>query len=132
MFARAIVGIHSDFRLIDSAIGNASKTRFVIPMANLNYADPSTGRFVSFDVRDEKDQFAHHIQTEVPSASAWRIAWHGDETVVVKSDIVQPMIVYFGTGSVATEALTATIDSISLPAGNVKPNWFPRRNITNG
>jgi hypothetical protein len=127
-FLRALVGLHSDFRPIGDAVVSPSGNLFVVPMANVNYRHPDRGRMVTFDVRNARDEFVHHIQTETPAIGTWAIGWHNDTTVIVKSHEAAPEAFGVGQSGLAYRLsqpfacdLSKSIDSLQLPPGKVSP-----------
>ncbi len=126
---RAAVGLHSDFRPIGQPIANPNRFLFVVSMANVSYSSPKKGRVVTFDVRTAKNEFAHHVQTEISADVAWKIGWYDDKTVFVKSATARPEAFLVGTCSLVSKiaepydgALMDTIDSLKLPRRKVMPS----------
>lgn len=137
-FGRAMFGLHSDFRQVGERIPSPDNLLFVVPMANVCYADPDRGRVVSFDVRNARDEFVHHIQTGIPTSDSWAIGWQDSETVIVKGIKSQPVAFIVGTCSLYYKVLEPfghdlirAIDSLTLPRGQVKPTLNCRRKIHN-
>lgn len=127
-FARAMFGIHSDFRPIGKSIPNPSGMLCVVPMANVSYSHPQDGRLVTFDVRNAKDEFVHHVQTAIPAYGNWTIGWYDDTTVLVRSSAAEPEAFAVGTSGLVHKLrepydgdLLAAIESVPLPKTNVKP-----------
>jgi hypothetical protein len=103
-------------------------------MANVNYKHPDRGRMVTFDVRNAKDEFVHHIQTETPAIGTWAVSWHNDTTVIVKSQVAAPEA--FGVGQSQlpyrlsqpfASDLSKSIDSLQLPRGKVSTTLAPHK-----
>lgn len=133
---RAVVGLHSDFRPIGQRIANPNGLLFVVSMANVSYSSPRKGRVVTFDVRTAKNEFVHHVQTEIPAVVAWTIGWYDDKTVFVKSATARPEAFLVGTCSLVYKiaepydgALMDSINSTKLPRRKVSPTCGCHRNF---
>ncbi len=127
-FARAMLRVHSDFRPIGKSIASPSGMLCIVPMANVSYSQPGRGRLVTFDVRNARDEFVHHVQTEIPAIGKWAIGWYDDATVFVRSSAANPEAFAVGTSSMVyrlpdpyDDDLLTAIESLPLPTTNVKP-----------
>lgn len=128
---RAMVGLHSDFRPIGTPVFSPNGLLFVIPMANVSYEHPQRGRLVTFDVRNAKDEFVHHIQTEISAVTNWAIGWYDDTTVFAKGGAELPEAFIVGTSSLVYrrpkpygDGLLTAIESFPLPPAKVTPTLY--------
>ena len=101
-----------DFKPVGPPLASPDGAMLVIPMLNTCYYDRSLGRFVTFDVRNDDDEFMHHIQSGVAASEHWSISWRDNNTVVV-------------TGSQSGEwAYGVGIDSLYYPHRHPPyPGW---------
>jgi hypothetical protein len=127
-FLRALAGFHTDFRPIGDAVVSPSGELFVVLMANVNYRNRYRGRMVTFDVRNARDEFVHHIQTETPALGTWVVAWHNDTTVIVKSHEAAPEAFGVGQSGLAyglsrpfASDVSKSIETLQLPLRRVSP-----------
>ena len=77
----------SDFQPTGPTIGSPNASLFLVPMVNESYADTDERRLVTFDVRNEQDEFVHHVQSDAPGDEPWVLGWHDDNTVVLASEV---------------------------------------------
>lgn len=124
----ALFGVHSDFRPIGKQIASSSGMLHIVPMANVCYSQRRRGRLVTFDVRNARDEFVHHVQTQIPALGKWSIGWYDDATVFVRSSAAKPEAFTVGTSSLVNrppapheDDLLTAIELLPLPTTNVKP-----------
>lgn len=127
-FVRALSGVHSNFRPIGQPVASPDQRLSIIPMANVNYTTPDHGRVVTFDVRNSKGEFVHHVQTEVNAIGRWVIGWHDNKIVFVKSDAARAEAFVVGKSSLVyrlsepyDDTLLHTIEDLPLPRRRVMP-----------
>lgn len=77
----------SAFQPSGPPISSPNERLFLVPMVNESYADNDTRLLVTFDVRNQQDEFVHHVQSEAPGGDPWVLGWHDDNTVVLASDV---------------------------------------------
>jgi len=97
-----------DWRPVSPPIASPDGTMFAIPMINYCIAKRSLGRFVTFEVRNERYEFMHAIQSGVAASEHWEISWRNNNTVVVTGS-------RSGEGYVweSTALLSAAVSSLS-------------------
>ena len=105
-----------DFEPISTKIQSPNGAMSIVPMANKSYSDPSLGRLITFDVRDAKSEFLHHVQTDAPADQPWAIGWHDDNTIVVTSDMVPPSAYVVGINSMVEQLRAPFADALMASA----------------
>jgi hypothetical protein len=103
-----------DWRPVGPPIASPDGKMVAIPMFNYCIAKPSLGRFVTVEVRNQKYEFMHAMQSGVASYERWTISWLDNNTVAV-------------TGSQSGEwAFGVGIDSLYYPKRHPPyPGWSP-------
>ena len=101
-----------DWNPVGPPIASPDGKMLAIPMFNYCIGKRSLGRFVTIEVRNDRYEFMHAIQSGVAASERWAISWRDNNTIFV-------------TGSQSGEwAYGVGIDSLYYPHRHPPyPGW---------